>query len=256
MLRAMTQSLRQSDILSIARAEGRVTVEDLAQRFGVTVQTVRRDLGELCDAGYLSRVHGGAVPVSGTANIGYAERRRLNSEAKERIARRAAELVPDGASLFLNIGTTTEAVARALTPRRGLMVVTNNLNVAAILAGHPDAEVVVAGGVLRRTDGGLVGDMTLDIVRQFKVDIALVGASALDTDGDLLDFDAREVRVSQALLGHARRRILVADGSKFARSAPVRIGNLREIDAFVTDTAPPPPVTEICAQAGCAVILA
>ena len=113
---------RQSEILDRARTEGRVMVENLADAFGVTVQTIRRDLSDLCDARLLDRIHGGAVLPSGVTNIGYEDRRRLNAEAKDAIARACAAEIPNGASLFLNIGTTTEAVARALQGHSGLMV--------------------------------------------------------------------------------------------------------------------------------------
>ncbi len=252
----MAQNFRQGEILAIAREEGKVVVEDLAHRFGVTLQTVRRDLAELCDAGQLSRVYGGAVLASGVVNIGYEERRSLYAAEKERIGRLCAAAIPEGASLFLNIGTTTEAVARALLGHKSLMVVTNNLNVANILARSPGCEVIVAGGVLRRADAGLVGDMTMEVVRQFKVDVAVIGASALDEAGDLLDFDVREVKVAQAILAQARRRFLVADRSKFARVAPVRIASLAEVDAFYTDAPPPPAVTALCRGWGTEIVVA
>ncbi|MBI1217276.1 MAG: DeoR family transcriptional regulator [Rhodobacteraceae bacterium] len=243
----MAQNFRQGEILKIAREEGKVVVEDLAARFGVTLQTVRRDLTELCDAGQLTRVYGGAVLASGVVNIGYEDRRSLHAAEKERIGRLCAAAIPQDASLFLNIGTTTEAVARGLLNHRNLMVVTNNLNVANILARNEGCEVIVAGGVLRRADAGLVGDMTMEVVRQFKVDFAVIGASALDEAGDLLDFDVREVRVAQAILAQARRRFLVADRSKFTRTAPVRIASLAEVDTFFTDAAPPAAVRAACA---------
>ncbi len=110
----MALSFRQSEILDIARGQGRVVVEDLAQRFDVTLQTIRRDLADLAEAGHLDRVHGGAVPRSGMANLGYDERRRMNEEAKAAIARACAAAIPDNSSVILNLGTTTEAVARAL----------------------------------------------------------------------------------------------------------------------------------------------
>lgn len=244
----MAQNFRHGEILQLARDNGKVVVEDLATHFGVTLQTIRRDLTELCDSGQLTRVYGGAILASGVANIGYEDRRRLSADEKDRIGRLCAKAIPDEASLFLNIGTTTEAVARALLGHRNLMVVTNNLNVATILAQNPTAEVIVAGGVLRRADAGLVGEMTLETVRHFKVDFAVIGTSALDEDGDLLDFDFREVRVSQAILKQARRRFLVADRSKFARTAPVRIGSLADVDTFFTDAPPPERVAALCAE--------
>jgi len=231
----MSQSFRQPDILDIARVEGKVTVEGLAERFGVTVQTIRRDLAELADTGRLQRVHGGAIMPSGTTNIGYEDRRVLNQDAKRAIARACAAHIPDGASLFLNIGTSTEAVAYELLNHKRLLVVTNNMNVAQILAGNPECQVIVTGGTLRRSDGGLVGNLASNTIRQFKFDIAVIGCSALDQDGDLLDFDFQEVEVSQAIIAQSRRSFLVSDHSKFQRSAPARIASLADIDIFFTD---------------------
>jgi DeoR family glycerol-3-phosphate regulon repressor len=193
-------------------------------------------------------VHGGAVLRSGVTNIAYQERRGLNAEAKAAIARRCARDIPDHASLFLNIGTTTEAVARELLQHESLTVVTNNINVANTLAGNDRCEVVVAGGRLRRTDGGLVGDLTATAVEAFKVDIAVIGTSALDAEGDLLDYDMQEVRVSRAIIRHARRVFLVADASKLARSAPVRIASLSEIDALYTDLPLPLALARRCRE--------
>lgn len=245
---AVALSFRQTEILDIARSEGRVIVDQLADRFGVTLQTIRRDLADLSDAGLLDRVYGGAVIRKGVANIGYQERRRLNDEAKAAIARICARAIPDNSSLFLNIGTTTEAVARELLGHRNLTVVTNNMNVANILVANESCEIMVAGGVLRRSDGGLVGDLTAQFIEQFKVDFAIIGASALDADGDLLDFDLQEVRVSQALIRRARRTFLVADASKFQRSAPVRIVSLRDIDTLYTDKPLSPELAAQCRE--------
>ncbi|NDV99911.1 DeoR/GlpR family DNA-binding transcription regulator [Salipiger sp. PrR002] len=252
----MSQSFRHPEILEIARRDGKVTVEGLAQHFGVTLQTIRRDLTELADAGRLERVHGGAVLPSGTMNIGYEERRHLNMDAKTGIARACAERIPHGISLFLNIGTSTEAVARELLHHKGLMVVTNNMNVATILAANPDCDVLLTGGSLRRTDGGLIGTLATESIRQFKFDLAVIGCSALDLEGDILDFDIQEVGVSRAILRQSRRTFLVADHSKFKRSAPARIASLSEIDMFVTDRPLEPSLAEACAGWGCEAVVA
>jgi len=235
----MKTEQRQSDILRLARQSGRVRATRLAETMGVAVQTIRRDLRALCDAGLLERMHGGAVLPSGVRNIGYDDRRSINRDAKARIARAAAALIPDNAALFLNIGTTTEAVARALHQHRNLMVVTNNLNVAQILSRNDTCQVVVAGGQMRRADGGLTGDLAALAIARFKVDLAVIGTSAIDADGDLLDFDPEEVRVTQQILGAARRVMVVADASKFTRKAPVRVGSLARAAHFVTDARPP-----------------
>ncbi|MGO4909297.1 DeoR/GlpR family DNA-binding transcription regulator [Pseudorhodobacter sp. W20_MBD10_FR17] len=244
----MLQNLRHPAILERARNEGRVVVDDLAERLGVSVQTIRRDLSDLADAGKLQRVHGGAVLPSGTTNIGYEDRRALNAAEKQAMARACAALIPDGASVFLNIGTSTEAVAHALLQHNRLLVVTNNMNVATILVANPEAEVIVTGGTLRRSDGGLVGQLASNTIRQFKFDFAVIGCSALDHDGDLLDFDVQEVTVSQTILNQARHSILVADHSKFHRNAPARIVSLQEIDTFITDQPLAPMLQAKCAQ--------
>ncbi len=251
----MVQNFRHGEILALAREEGKVTVESLAIRFDVTAQTIRRDLGELCEQGHLARVHGGAVIPSNVVNLGYEDRRVVAAEAKAAIGRLCAAAIPNGVSLFINIGTSTEAVARALLQHRDLMVITNNINVANILAPSPGCEIIVAGGILRRADGGLVGEVTADFIRRFKVDYAIIGVSALDEDGALLDYDYREVRVSQEIIANARRTYLVADHGKFARSAPVRIANLADLDGFFTDAEPPGPVRTLCEAAGVALRL-
>ena len=244
----MAQSFRQSEILEIARVDGRVVVEDLAQRFGVTLQTIRRDLTDLADAGLLDRVHGGAMMRTGVSNIGYETRRRMNDGAKAAIARACAQMIPDNSSMILNIGTTTEAVARELLNHRNITVVTNNMNVANILVANDSCDVMVAGGGLRRSDGGLVGDLTIEFIAQFKVDYAVIGASALDRDGDLLDFDMAEVRVSKAILRQARQVFLVMDASKMDRPAPVRLASLAQIDAVFTDDALPDDLMAKCLE--------
>ncbi|UWQ22075.1 DeoR/GlpR family DNA-binding transcription regulator [Jannaschia sp. W003] len=241
----MSQAVRHPKILDIARREGGVSVERLSEHFGVTLQTIRRDLAELAEAGQLERVHGGAVLPSGTVNIAYEERRRLHAGGKAAIARACAAQIPDGASVFLAIGTTAEAVAAALVHHRGLLVVTNNVNAARIL-GPRDGEVVVTGGTMRAADGGLVGDLARTAVEGFRFDVAVVGCSALDPSGDVLDFDGREAGVSRAAVARSRRAFLAADASKFARTAPVRVLSLEGLHAFVTDAPPPAALRARC----------
>ena len=146
--------------------------------------------------------------------------------------------MPNHSSVLINIGTTTEEVARALQGHTGLLVITNNLNVAAELHRYAGIEVFVVGGTVRRSDGGIVGSTAVGLIGQFRVDIAVIGSSAIDADGTLLDFDIREVQASRAIIEHARKVVLVADSSKFARSAPVRVAHLSEIDILVTDRLP------------------
>ncbi len=232
------ESFRKSQILELARHEGQVSVEELATRFGVTTQTIRRDLTDLAEDGRLERVHGGAIMPASLRNPGYRARQVLQEEAKQAIARLCAKQIPSNTSVLLNIGTSTEAVARALLEHENLTVVTNNLNVADILSENDSCKVIVTGGALRREDGGLVGDLTTDTIRQFKVDYAIIGTSALDLDGNLLEFDLQEVRASRTIIECSARTFLVADKTKLDRSAPVRIASLKELDALFTDGIP------------------
>ena len=242
---------RQSGLLDEVRVRGSVSVEALADKFGVTLQTVRRDVKLLADEGLLARFHGGVrVPSSTTENISYRERQQLNEQAKQRIARAVAKAVPENCSLIINIGTTTEAIARELLRHKGLRVITNNLNVAAILSDNPDCEVIVAGGVVRSRDRGIVGEATVDFIAQFKVDIALIGISAIEADGTLRDFDYREVTVARAIIEHSREVWLAADHSKFNRPAMVELARLDQIDVLYTDAEPPEPFPALLAEAG------
>lgn len=243
-----TSNPRQADIVLLARRDGRVDVEGLAEHFQVTPQTIRKDLNELCDQGLMQRFHGGAMLTSGAANVAYESRRQLSPDAKLQIGQRAAQLIPNDCSLLINIGTTTEQVALSLRNHRGMMVITNNINVVNILQGCSEIDVIVAGGSLRHTDGGIVGEAAVDFIRQFKVDYAVMGVSAIDPDGSLLDFDYREVSVAKAILAGSRRSILVADSMKFARSAPVRIGHISAVDVLITDAMPPDAITRACTE--------
>ena len=243
-------NFRQHEILSIARQHGKVTVDELVARFEVTPQTIRKDLNDLCDQRMLTRTHGGALLSSGVENVAYESRRVLAADEKQRIGKRAAELIPNDCSLFINIGTTTEEVARALVNHTGLLAITNNIHVASTLLPCPRIEVILSGGLLRRSDGGIVGEQAVDFIKQFKVDYAVIGVSAIDDDGALLDFDYREVRAAQAIIENARTVILVSDAMKFSRSAPVRIGHMSQIDVFVTDEKPPESIVDICRHNG------
>ncbi len=246
----MNPNPRQLTLLKVVQSQGSVTVEQLAETLGVTLQTVRRDVQRMADEGLLARFHGGVrVPSSTIENIAHQQRENLNAEGKLRIARAVAAAVPSDCSLILNIGTTTEAIARALLHHTGLRVITNNLNVAAILSANPQCEVIAVGGVVRGRDRGIVGEAAVDFIRQFKVDIALIGISGIESDGSLRDYDYREVKVSQTIISHAREVWLAADSSKFNRPAMVEVAKLAQIDRLFTDAPPPEPFPTLMAEA-------
>lgn len=250
----MVSNFRQKEIIELARKEGKVTVDGLAELYDVTVQTIRRDLSELADTGKLERVHGGAVVPSGVVNLVYDERRRMNEEGKKAIAVACAAMIPDGASVFMNIGTSTEAVAHELLDHENLLVVTNNLNIANILATNQSFEIILTGGVLRRSDGGLVGGLTADMVRQFKFDFSVLGCSAIDEDGDLLDFDGQEVLVSKTAIQRSRSVMVVADHLKLQRKAPLTICSLSEVGVWFTDGTLPETLKQECDRWGTKIV--
>ena len=237
-VRANKAPQRREEIQHLVRAQGYVSIEDLAERFGKTPQTIRRDINALAGEGLVRRHHGGAGLPSTTENVAYATRRSLLADAKARIAQLVARHIPNDASLFINIGTTTEEVARSLVHHGNLRVITNNLNVAAILSDVESCEVTVAGGTVRKRDRGIIGEATLDFIRQFKVDFGVIGISGIEEDGTLLDFDYREVQAAKSIIANSRTVFLVADHTKFGRGAMVRLGHVGQIDAVFTDKPP------------------
>ena len=241
---------RHQKIIKNVQTHGFVTIDALAQAFSVTPQTIRRDINTLSEKGQLRRHHGGAAIPTSTENVAYNERKILCFREKQKIAQLIAQQIPDNVSLFINIGTTTEAIAHALCNHKRLRVITNNLNVASIMSTNENFEVIVAGGMVRHRDKGIIGVATIEFISQFKVDYGIIGISGIDLDGTLLDFDYREVRVSQAIIEQARKTYLVADSSKFGRNAMVRLGHVSQLDAVFTDKEPPARLKEALAGAG------
>lgn len=232
-------------ILEHIRSSGFATIDELVAHFGVTPQTIRRDLNSLTNQTDLKRYHGGAGLESSTVNTTYQTRKIMNLDAKQRIAEALVKMVPDGSSLFINIGTTTETIAKELLQKRNLQIVTNNLNVAQILGSKEDFSVVIAGGEVRHRDGGVIGEATEEFIKNFRMDFGVIGISGIDHDGALLDFDYREVRVAQAIIANSRSILLAADSSKFGRNAMVRLGNISQADHFFTDAEPPRSIAQI-----------
>lgn len=196
------------------------------------------------------------ISETSVENVAYETRKALNSEEKARIGSAVAAQIPDRTSLFINIGTTTEQVARALLEHKGLRVITNNLHVASILSPNPDFEVIAAGGIVRSRDQGIVGETAIDFIRQFRLEFAVIGISGIDESGALLDFDYREVRVAQAIIEQSRQVFLATDHSKFGRLAMVRLGHVSQLDALFTDREPPDPWRRILEEAGVTVHVA
>lgn len=216
-----------------------MSIEELASRFSCSTQTIRRDVRDLAEGGMVRRYHGGIAPVLPPQNTAYGIRRTLLSREKRNIAHLVAKHIPADASIVLDIGTTSEAIAVALARHEGLRVITNNLNVAHIMRSNETCDILIAAGRLRRRDNGVTGDSTVEFLNQYRPDIGIITLSSIDHDGTLLDFDTHEVRVTKAIIQNSRRVFLAADHSKFGREAMVRLGHISEVDAFFTDQIPP-----------------
>jgi len=229
---------RQQQILELISAEQFVSVEFLTQHFDVAAQTVRRDITQLCDLGLARRHHGGAGQLPSAENLSFGNRRVINAAAKQSIAQRIAAEIPDNASIALGIGTTIEAVAKALLNKKGLKIITNNLNVASIFYQSSDAQVLVSGGRLRPLDQDLVGDQVVSFFNSYYVDFAIISVGALDQQRGLMDFDTDNVAITQSILNNCSKKILAVDDSKWNKKAFASVATFAAIDKFYTDQLP------------------
>ena len=212
-------SARHQALQEFLSARGYATIEELARHFEVTPQTVRKDINALAEEGKVQRFHGGAGMVSGSENIVYDERKGIRQDEKRRIGELLATHIPDG----------------ALLEHKSLRVVTNSLNVASICARNPSFDVAVACGTVRHRDNGIVGASAERFIREFRVDYGIIGISGIDEEGNLLDYDYREVAVARTIIECSRRVFLVTDSSKFGRPAMVRVAHLSDINALFTN---------------------
>lgn len=239
---------RQQAIEQSIVADGRVSVVDLAQRFDVTTETVRRDLAQLERAGIVRRVHGGAVAHRGssTAETSVADRSLRHGEQKRAIARRALSgLGPEfTGSVYLDAGTTTAAVAQLLLERqsgagRPIDVVTHSMTVAHLLAGAPGIALTAIGGRVRGLTAAAVGADTVRTIAGIRPDVAIVGTNGVSARFGLSTPDPEEAAVKRAVVASARRTVVVADAEKLEQELLVSFAELYDIDVLVTDAAPP-----------------
>ncbi len=252
-------SLRQRQILTIVQRQGYATVEALAIEFQVSTQSVRRDIIRLDTLGLLQRFHGGVGVLDAPVRLGYEQKLTVAISAKDRIAQATVALLPPGQAIYLDYGTTCEAVARALRGRDDVRVVTASLAVAQALTGAhtvPGFEPVMLGGQLRGAEGAALGELTLSALAQFRFDVAVLGCSGFDSDGAPTDFDLDKIAVKRMALVQARAGMIVADASKFPRLALARLAPLTSLHHLVTDAAPPVDLAQAFRQAGLSIVVA
>jgi len=252
----MPASQREREILELLHDSGSGRLRDLSQRLNVSEETIRRNVRRLEVQGLVTKVHGGVHLKDWGPEASFAQRFTQNPAAKRRIARRLAALIHDGASLFLDIGSTTAHVAEALRAHRDLLVVTNSLAVAQTLAARNGNRVFMAGGELRSHDGGSFGAEALAFVRQFQVRHAVLSAAAVNARAGFMLHDLREAEFSRAIIEQADEAIICADATKFGLVAPIRITDPAAIRRLVTDALPPADLAEALAAAGVEVLIA
>ncbi|MDX2703219.1 DeoR/GlpR family DNA-binding transcription regulator [Streptomyces sp. PA03-6a] len=229
----MLPDRRHELILRALRADGPTSVTVLAERIGASQATIRRDLIQLEDEGLLKRVYGGAVPLTGEDDP-FPDVAAVRVEAKDAIAVRCAEIIQDGETVLLDIGTTALRVARHLRGR-SLTVITSNLAVYEELQDEKDVQLVLLGGVVRREYRSLVGFLTEDNLRQVRADRLILGTSGIRPGGQILDTTAVEVPVKRAMIAASDQVVLAADAGKFPGTGMARVCGPEDIDVVVTN---------------------
>jgi len=235
---------RQAYLLRYIERNHYISIDEISRLFSVTTQTARRDVMALEQMGKVRRLHGGAAIATPVDPVTYRQRRVDHEPQKERIGATVAGIIPDGAAVFIDTGTTCEAIAHALVKRRDLRVVTYSLRVANILSENSDFVLAIPGGFVRPVDGGVFREDTADYIRKFKFDYAIISVSSIDDDGDMCDDDHGEVAAVSAALAQSDRTLLAVDSSKFGKRALVKLGSLQDIDILVTDEMPAGPLLQ------------
>ncbi|MFX0543811.1 DeoR/GlpR family DNA-binding transcription regulator [Roseovarius sp. S4756] len=239
---------RRRALSRIVEEHGHISLAEAAANLGVSVQTVRRDALELESQGRARRTHGGIAFTGALDRGAYQKRRRTQTAEKKVIADRIADLVPDGATVFLDIGTTCEAIALALLERRNLKIVTYSIRSAMLFDGREDFTVAIPGGVVRHIDGAIIGTGAEEFIRQFSFDFAILAVSGLDMQGHLRDDDAFEVQRVRTAMAQARQIVLALTSNKIGNGGLVKLCDLHEIDIVVTDDRLPSPLSTLAAQ--------
>lgn len=234
----VTGNPRHDILLQYIAKHGYMSLEELADFFGVSTQTIRRDIRKLSNDGYISRYRGGAGPVATLVNVALEKREVSWIEEKEAIAQTIAHYIPDNSTVFITIGTTVEFIAKALATKKKLRVITNSIRVAHILYKYEQIESIIPPGSIRYYNGGIIGPDVIDFIKGFRADYMITSMGAIDPDGSILEFNVDEGAVAKTMIAHARHVFLAADHSKFLSSASIDIGNLCDATALFTDEKP------------------
>lgn len=251
----MLPTVRHGEIVRLLRSSGAVSVQTLATNLGVSPSTIRRDLHSLDAEGMLRRVHGGAGSVSDDDPVPFREVAEVDADDKERVARRAAELVADGEVVLIDIGTTTARLARMLRGRR-IMVITSSLAVVDELRDDACVELLVLGGILRRNYLSLVGMLTEQALREVRANRLFLGTSGIGCDGQVMDSTLVEVPVKRTMIACAEQTTVLADRGKFPGTGLLPVCGPEDVDILVTNDGADPATLAACAGAGTEIMFA
>ncbi|PJC86898.1 DeoR family transcriptional regulator [Vibrio sp. HA2012] len=239
---------RQEKLLQLVIDKGYCTVEELAEILEVSTQTIRRDIKKLSEERLLVRHHGGASSPSSTVNLDYEIRKVSETQEKNAIAERIAQMIPDNSTIFLTIGTTTEVIASHLLKKNNLHIVTNSLRVANVLHSSKSFDVLIPSGKIRASNGGIMGTEAIDFISNFRFDYLITSAGSMDQDGTLLEYDLNETAIAQAVMKSARNVFVALDSTKFVPKGSIELGNISQATVLFTDSQPPGDVMSVIKQ--------
>lgn len=243
-------SKRHAEILRIVQDEGTISIASLADRLGVSLETVRRDVKPLTGDGTVLKMHGAIGLPAMVVEAPFERRMRENSEAKRVIARLVAATIRDGESIMLDTRTTTSFLARELLGHRRLTVVTNSSDIARTLATVNGNRVYMAGGELRSDSGAAFGISAIEFVSRFSVNHAIISIGAVDAAGGVMDYNLEEAEFARMVLSRGTRSLVVTDHTKFGRQGLVQVCGFGGFGELATDRAPPPDIAAALAAAG------
>lgn len=241
---------RQDKLLQLVIDKGYCTVEELAEILEVSTQTIRRDIKKLSDERLLVRHHGGASSPSSTVNLDYEIRKVSETEEKNAIGERIAQMIPDNSTIFLTIGTTTEVIASHLMKKSNLQIITNSLRVANVLHSNKSFDVLIPNGKIKASNGGIMGTEAMEFISNFRFDYIITSAGSLDADGTLLEYDLNETAIAQMVMKSARNVFVALDSTKFVPKGSIELGNITQATVFFTDDYPSKDIVSILDQHG------
>lgn len=249
-MKRLSQGARLAAIVQLLEEKAFWAVSELAERFDVSEETIRRDARQLEQNGLVQKTHGSLSATSNKIEAPYRVRLRENVGPKQLIAQTATALVSEGMTLLLDSGTSCHWFARSLAHVRNLTVVTNSVEIAHEVLGHPGQRLLLAGGQVNPSHHAAFGAEASAYCRRFVPDLTVLSMGAVDADRGFLDFDADEAAFKQTLLEQARRIVVLADHTKFSKSGFIQVASFRDVQDLVTDIEPPGSVVRAAALSG------